>query len=619
VDLSALLRTGSQTAPAVAAHPAVERNGSAQAAGSTSDGAYTALTPTRLLDTRASGQPLGANGSLSLTVTGGSVPAGATAVALNVSVTDTTASSYLSVYPAGETRPLLSNLNWVAGETVPNLVIVAVGVGGQVTFYNDQGSTDLVVDLEGYFAPEPEGTTAGSYVPLTPARITDTRPGSGEPNAGQTLGAGTTRDIQVTGAGGVPASGVTAALLNVTVTDTSSSSYLTVYPQGVAQPLASNLNWVAGATVANRVVIPVSSAGQITVYNQLGSADVVVDVNGYFTNGSSTPAGASLFTPMSPIRVLDTRSTGQTLGPGTTLTQQMTGLAGIIAANVTAVVTNVTATDTTAPSFFTVYPGGSPPTASDVNWVAGETVPNLTVASLSGSGAMDVFNDAGSADLVIDAFGYFANIAPASPRQNDHWSGYSVESGPYTSVSGTFNVPDLNAAPTETYMSEWAGIDGVTNQDLIQAGVGETYDPTTNLVYTQAWWEILPAAETPIVMTVLPGESVTVTIGQVSGTLWSIELTDNTTRQTFTTEEAYAGPSSSVDWIVEAPEVGGVISTLGDYSPDVTFSDLGLAGSQNTLTYWVMVQNGVQVSTPSTSLTASGFAVAYGGVAPAAP
>ena len=370
--------------------------------------AYTALPPTRLLDTRSDGGTLGPNSSLNLTVTGGGVPADATAVALNVTVTNTTSGSYLTVYPAGGILPLVSNLNWAGGETVPNLVIVPVGVNGQVTIYNDMGTTDVVVDLEGYFAPEAVGSTQGSYVPLPPARITDTRPNSGEPNAGKTMGPSGTLNIQAAGVGGVPLSGVSAVVLNVTVTDTTSASYLTAFPQGTTQPLASNLNWVAGDTVANRVVVPVNpSTGQITIYNDAGTADVVIDVNGYFTTGSTTPSGASLYTPIAPSRVLDTRETGQTLGPGGTLTQQMAGVGGI-AASATAVVTNVTVVDTTADSYLTVYPSGIRPTASDVNWATGEVVPNLTLASLSSGGAVTVYNDAGSTDVVIDAFGYFS-------------------------------------------------------------------------------------------------------------------------------------------------------------------------------------------------------------------
>lgn len=373
----------------------------------TGGSAYTALTAKRLLDTRTNGGALGPNASLTLTVTGGSVPSDATAVALNVTATNTTSASYLSVFPAGGAQPVVSNLNWRKGETVANLVIVPVGSNGKVTIYNHTGKTDVVADLEGYFAPETAGSTAGSYVPLTPARITDTRSGSTYPNAGKTLSAGGTLNVQVTGEGGVPSSGVMGAILNITATNTTASGYLTAYPEGGSRPLASNLNWTAGETVANRVVVPVSASGMITLYNYAGSTDVVVDVSGYFTDGSSTPTNASLYYPVTPVRVLDTRQTGTTLSGGGTLSVPMAGVDGI-ASNATAVVTNLTATNTTAASFFTVFPGGSMPTVSDVNWNAGQTVPNLTVATLASSGSISIYNHAGNAAAIVDVFGYFS-------------------------------------------------------------------------------------------------------------------------------------------------------------------------------------------------------------------
>lgn len=383
----------------------------------TTGGAYTPLQPTRLLDTRVAGEApsLTPGGSLSLPVVGtfGSVtmPPGATAVALNVTTTKTTAPSFLTVFPTGVSRPEISNLNWSAGDTVSNLVIVGVGAGGAVSFYNESGTTDLVVDLEGYFAPEGGGSTAGSYVPLTPARITDTRPGSGEPNAGSTLQSAGALAIQVEGQGGVPSSGVAAVAANVTVTNTTSPSFLTVYP-GPALPTASNVNWTGGETLAHRVIVLVDpNTGQITVYNSQGQTDVVVDVTGYFTTGSTTPAGASLFTPISPTRVLDTRLTRGPLGSNATLGLGLADV-GTIAADASAVVTNVTVTNGSAPSFLAVYPSAQP-TSSDVNWVAGETVPNLTVATLNNNGTVEIYNSFGSADVVVDAFGYFAPLSPA--------------------------------------------------------------------------------------------------------------------------------------------------------------------------------------------------------------
>jgi len=157
-----------------------------------------------------------------------------------------------------------------------------------------------------------------------------------------------------------------------------------------------------------RVVVPASPSGQISVNNQHHSTDVVVDVNGYFTDRSSTPLGSSLFTPITPIRVLATRFSAPTLGPGATGTEAMAEVARI-GAHATELVTNVTATDTTAPSYLAVYPGGSRLFASDVNrGGARTTVPNLTLATVGSGGAISIHNQLGSVDVDVDASGYFS-------------------------------------------------------------------------------------------------------------------------------------------------------------------------------------------------------------------
>ncbi|MGA2873841.1 MAG: hypothetical protein ABSF27_09795 [Candidatus Dormibacteria bacterium] len=428
------------------------RNSTPAAASSRVGGAYTALTPTRLLDTRTSGHPIGPGGTAALTVTGGSVPSTAGAVALNVTVTDTTTASYLTVFPTGETQPLVSNLNWARGETVANLVIVPVGTGGSVTFFNDLGNTDLVVDLEGYFAPESGASTAGDYVPLTPARIKDTR-------AGSPLGAGGLLALQVTGEDGIPA-GATGAVLNVTATDTTAASYLTVYPEGATRPFASNLNWTAGATVANRVLTALSSSGQVSFFNDLGDTDLVVDVSGYFTSGTGTPPGnASLYYGTTPTRITDTRA-GGSITANSTLAVQVTGEGGI-PASATAAVLNVTATDTTAASYLTVYPGGGCPLASDLNWGAGQTVPNLAVATLSGTGSITAYNDAGSADLVVDAFGYFGP-ALVTLLQNSATSATVADGAGY---SGQLSVS--NGTGTVSYSETQRDRDGQLQRDRL--------------------------------------------------------------------------------------------------------------------------------------------------------
>jgi lipoprotein-anchoring transpeptidase ErfK/SrfK len=379
---------------------------------------------------------------------------------LNATVTDTTSASYLTAFPTGEAQPLVSNLNWARGETVANSVIVPVGTDGSVSFFNDLGNTDLVVDLEGYFAPESSGTTAGSYVPLHPGRIADTRTGSGEPNAGDALGAGSALNIQVTGAGGVPSSGVTSALLNVTVTDTTAPSFLTVYPQGTIMPTASNLNWTAGDTVANRVVVPVSASGQISVFNDFGNADVVVDVNGYFTDGGSSPSNASLYYPISPIRVLDTRTDAGTPGANSYLPEQFAGIDGI-SPTANAILANLTSTDASEPSYFSVVPEPATPATSDVNFGAGETVPNLVVATLDSQGDASIYNLQGTADAIVDVFGYFEPEATPGQAAAAPCTAVSLTASSSTITQGT----PITAAASATC----PGVAGASYEYWLQA------------------------------------------------------------------------------------------------------------------------------------------------------
>jgi hypothetical protein len=214
------------------------------------------------------------------------------------------------------------------------------------------------------------------------------------------------------------------------------------------------------------------------------------------------------------------------------------------------------------------------------------------------------------------------SVSPSSVTtlESGNWSGYVATSGPYTSVTGTFDVPSLqDGTSIFADTSEWVGIDGFPtgNTSLIQAGVNENVDPEDpGEVVVQPWWEILPAFETNIdSVTVNAGDQVTVTISQVGTGEWSINLTDDNNGETFTTDQEYGGPGTSAEWIVEAPFVGDGVSPLAPYTPNISFDDLQAQGSVSALTEVVMVQGGSQVSTPS-NYTSTGFAVAYGSTAP---
>jgi outer membrane protein assembly factor BamB len=369
----------------------------------TNGASYKPVTPARILDTRT-GSPVGAGQSIDVQVTGvGGVPAtGVAAAILNVTVTQPTASGYLTVYPTGGGRPLASSLNFVAGQTVPNLVEVALGTGGKVSAFNFSGSTHVVMDVAGWVATPPPGPD-GLFNSLAPARILDTRSGTG----GVTIGPNTSIDVQVTGQGLVPATGVAAVVLNVTATNPTASSYLTVFPTGAVRPTASNLNFLAGQTVPNRVVVKVGTAGKVSIYNLTGNTDVVADVGGWFTDATST-AGGSVFYGITPARVLDTRNGGAPIGANGTLTVPVGG-AGVVPATAKAVVMNVTVTNTTLSSYLTVWPDlVTRPTASDLNWAAGQTVPNLVIVQLGTNGSIDLYNLQGNTDVVLDVVGWYA-------------------------------------------------------------------------------------------------------------------------------------------------------------------------------------------------------------------
>jgi hypothetical protein len=411
-------------------------------------GAYRPVVPFRVLDTRSgighSGS-LGAGQKISVAiagVAGSGVPAMGSstppsAVVLNVTATNPTQAGYLTIYPGQNGNcglgvncfppgvpppPVASNLNFVAGQTVPNLVEVAIGDDGTVSLFNAAGNVDVIFDIEGWVTRQGATTgTAGLFNPLVPARIMDTRDGTGG-HAG-IMHAGESFNLQVAGStkagggpSGVPASGATGVVLNVTVTNPSGApgSYLTLYPSDAARPTASNLNFVSGQTVPNRVMVKLSSAGQVTLFNAAGSVNVIVDVAGWYTDGVTATTGGQ-FTGLTPARILDTRNgTGSpaiSLCAGQTRSVQVTGQGGIPGLpTAKGVVMNVTVTGTTAGSYLTVYPSDATrPTASDLNWVSGLTVPNLVVVKLSAAdGSVTIYNAQGCVDVLADVVGWYS-------------------------------------------------------------------------------------------------------------------------------------------------------------------------------------------------------------------
>ncbi len=391
---------------------------------------YTAYGPVRILDTRngtgigGTAAKVGPNGTVKLQVSGSGtpgslIPAGITGVVLNLTVTNPTATGYLTAYPnqgyggVPQNRPTSSNVDFQAGQTAPNLAVVPVGPDGIVDLYNGSGGTvNLIADVSGYFTQ----SAASGYSPLSPARLVDTRKGVGAPKA--PVAAGGKLTVQIAGAdGGQLPSGLTAVALNVTVVTPQTGGYLTLYPDGGSRPTASNLDFGAGQVIANAVIVPVGSDGKIDVYNGSGgSANVLVDVVGYYSTSST-----SALVPVTPIRLLDTRTWAYgpiTPGGYAYLWSKLS----TTDPKLTAVVVNTTVTRTKGSGYETVSPdpnslnaynGGTavfptPPNVSTLDWSQGQTVPNLVQASTGQNGIVDYWNrSGGNMDLIVDQFGYY--------------------------------------------------------------------------------------------------------------------------------------------------------------------------------------------------------------------
>jgi hypothetical protein len=368
-----------------------------------SQGAFTPIQPARLMDTRTGiGGPIqkfGPSEARSIQIAGvGSIPISATAVALNITAVNPSIQSYVTAWPSGSSRPDSSSVNFEAKQTIPNSAIVGIGTNGSVDFFNAFGTTDLVVDVMGWFS-------SAGFNPIQPNRIMDSRKGVGTFQA--KISEGETRSLLVAGTPGIPAN-APAVSLNITVTAPTKESYLTVWPKGSSKPVASSLNYAGGQTIANSVVVGVGADGYIDLNNSFGSVDIIVDITGWFPSGS--------LTPVQPQRLLDTRSgtCGFALSAGETRTLKVASGSPVPSSNVGAVSLNVTATSPSSESFLTIWPTGSnQPDSSNLNFVATQTIPNGVLVGVGSGGQINIRNESGTVDVLVDVTGFFDGTTPS--------------------------------------------------------------------------------------------------------------------------------------------------------------------------------------------------------------
>jgi hypothetical protein len=277
---------------------------------------------------------------------------------------------------------------------------------------------DVVIDVQGYYDAA-SGGADGLYHPLAdPLRVCDSRLSTTACTAGP-LTANSYQAVPVWGgSGGIPTSGIAeAAVLNLTGVSGSALTYLTVYPTTSSHicgppPSTSSLNLDANVNQANRVVVPIDSTdGEVCVYNNQGTINFILDVNGWYGDGSDT--GGAAFYPISPTRICDTRSgtstpcSGHTLAANATDVVQAAGVDGLPSSGLSGLAANVTAVWGSAATYITVWPDGATRTTSDINANPSTAIENLDVVGVPPDGEIDIYNSLGTINVTVDAVGWF--------------------------------------------------------------------------------------------------------------------------------------------------------------------------------------------------------------------
>jgi hypothetical protein len=386
-------------------------------------GAFHPLDPTRVFDSRG-GRPFAPGETRQVPVTallglaGGDVGA----VALNITATQPSANSYVTVFPDGAALPSTSNVNFLADQNVANMALVGVGPTGAVSVHNGAGTTHVIIDVIGWFSSS-TGRPGSSYHPVLPQRWFDTRTDARGDGSIHPVGPADTVITSFTQLRPTSSAHMVAVALNVTATNTTSASYLTVFPPGRFGE-TSSVNWASGETVPNAVITKLEpSLGLVAFANDTGNVDVLVDINGYFDDGQpSSPSSPGFrFRSFAPRRIVDTRSgivpagsfspNSFNLGPGESRVVRAVG--GPVDEAAVAVAVNITVDARTSSGYLNMYPLGLDPAlgtrTSTLNFVAGRAVANAAIATVGIDGQLVITNNsAGYVELLVDLSGEFS-------------------------------------------------------------------------------------------------------------------------------------------------------------------------------------------------------------------
>jgi hypothetical protein len=367
---------------------------------------FVPITPCRITDTRTAAGPFGGP-----PVTGGTsrdftvpnsacgVPSTAQAYALNVAVVPSGTLGYLTLWPAGQTRPLASTLNSLDGRIKSNAAIVPAGTGGAVSVFASD-TTQVILDINGYFVPATDPTGLAFY-PITPCRIADTRNAAGQ-LGGPSLSGGQIRTFPILSSTcNLPATAQAYSLNFAAVPGGHPLGYVTAWPTGQAKPVVSSLNAPTGTVAANAAIVKAGTSGSIDVFAS-DTTNLVIDINGYFAPMAT--GGLSLY-GVTPCRVVDTRKPAGSPAI-TSLDVGVSASACGIPANAQAHVLSVTAVPPGSLGYLTLWPQGQArPGVSTLNALDASVTSNLAIVP-TGNGSISAFAS-DLTHLILDISGYF--------------------------------------------------------------------------------------------------------------------------------------------------------------------------------------------------------------------
>jgi hypothetical protein len=440
---------------------------------------FVPIPPCRLVDTRQTGTPIqgGTFQSFNMALLGQAVGCQslnpATAYSVNVTVVPHGYLAYLTIWPTGQPRPVISLMNSFDGRTKADAAIVLGGTNHSVNVYVTN-TADVILDVNGYFTPASSGAYA--YYPLpTPCRLADTR------IEGQPLPGGQETDFPVFSTDcDIPTSAQAYSLNFTAIPRTPSLSYLTVWPAGGPRPTVSTLNSPTGTIVANAALLPANGTqGEIAVYPS-DTTDLVIDIDGYFA--LATPSEGLAYYPVTPCRAIDTRLT-----IGAFSGQQTFNIEGSQCAppsTAASYVMNATALPQGDLGFLTLWPSGPRPLASTLNAVDGAIASNMAIVGTT-NGSIDAYA-AGTTNLLLDLSGYMGALSQLAVSTTtlpggttgQQYSAQLAATGGEPPYSWTITSGTLPAGLTMTSAGLISGIPTATGTFPISVEVTDQFNRT---------------------------------------------------------------------------------------------------------------------------------------------